>query len=143
MTNEALDRARQISDWLAGTDIALLELEGPGTSLRLRRSGSAYVEEAATPVSASIPPAATLVRTPSVGVLLYTHPQQQAPLAPVGSRVRAGQALALLRVGVLLLPVVAPRAGLVARALVAEGTTVGWGEAVVELLDEEDTWTST
>ena len=34
MTNEALARARQIADWLAGTDIALLELDGPGTSLR-------------------------------------------------------------------------------------------------------------
>lgn len=131
MTDAALDRARLIAGWLTGTDIALLELEGPGTSLRLRRCGGGYVEQETLPQAA----AGTLVRTPSVGVLLLAHPQQQAPLAPPGSRVRAGQALALLRIGVLLLPVVAPRDGQVARVLVADGTTVGYGEAVVELLE--------
>ena len=56
MTNAALLRARQVADWLAGTDIALLELDGPGISLRLRRLGEAFVEEAATaPVPASQP----------------------------------------------------------------------------------------
>lgn len=134
MTDAALERARQISGWLAGTDIALLELEGPGASLRLRRCGGSYVQEQPTPPVAAAAPG-TLVRTPSVGVLLHTHPQQQAPLAPPGSRVRAGQALALLRIGVVLLPVVAPRDGQVARVLVADGTTVGYGEAVVELLE--------
>ena len=37
MTLQASDLARQLAEWLNGSDITLLELTGPGTVIRLRR----------------------------------------------------------------------------------------------------------
>jgi acetyl-CoA carboxylase biotin carboxyl carrier protein len=140
MTLNTLELTRQLSAWLADTDIELLELEGPQTSLRLRRAIRAPV--ALSPTAAAEPsnlaaPAAgtTLVRADSVGVLLHRHPQRHAPLAPVGTRVRAGQPVALLRIGTLLLPVPAPRDGVVARLIADDGAALGYGEPLLELAD--------
>jgi acetyl-CoA carboxylase biotin carboxyl carrier protein len=134
-----LELTRQLSAWLAETDIELLELEGPQTSLRLRRAVPAYVAApVAAPAAAAGEPtvaAATVVRADSVGVLLHRHPQRHAPLAAVGARVRAGQPVALLRIGTLLLPVPAPRDGVVARLLADDGAAVGYGEPLLELQD--------
>jgi len=128
----------QLSTWMSGTDIELLELRGPNTALRLRRDGAAPVGAAAAPVPPRPPTAAasrktTVVTAPSVGVLLHRHPQREAALAPVGTRARAGQPLALLQIGMLLLPVPAPRDGVVTRHVAADRAIVGYGDPVVEL----------
>ena len=128
---------RQLSTWLAGTDIRSLELRGPGTSLRLRRGGGAAPVDEAVPVPSQQP--VTVVRrtavatAPAVGLLLHRHPQRDAALAPVGARVKAGQPLALLQIGTLLVPVPAPCDGVVTRHVALDGEIVGYGDAVVEL----------
>jgi acetyl-CoA carboxylase biotin carboxyl carrier protein len=58
---------------------------------------------------------------------------QEAPLAPCGSRIRAGQTVALLQIGALLLPIGAPRDGSVTGVLVPHGTLVGYGTKIIEL----------
>jgi acetyl-CoA carboxylase biotin carboxyl carrier protein len=137
MTDETLDQTTQICRWLAGTGIELFELRGPGTLLRLKRNGASYaVQPETAPVSdAAVPASGTtqVVRAGSVGVLLHAHPLRQAPLVQVGDVVRAGQALAVLRIGAVLLAVAAPRDGTVASILAADGATVGYGEPLVEL----------
>lgn len=113
----------QLRAWLAETDIGLLELRMPGGTVRLDnpRRGA----RAASP--------GTPIAAPSVGVFLRGHPLADAPLARVGERVRAGQAVGLLRIGPLLLPVAAPRDGVVAAVLAADGAPVGYGCALIEL----------
>jgi acetyl-CoA carboxylase biotin carboxyl carrier protein len=127
----------QLSAWLAGTDIEWLELRGPQTSLRLRRRNAAAIEWEAAPAPSQQPLAAvgraTVVKAPAVGVLLHRHPQRDAALAPVDTRVNAGQTLALLQIGTLLLPVPAPRDGIVTRHIAAVRAIVGYGDPVVEL----------
>lgn len=147
---DAAQRIRQLGDWLAGTDIAVLELSTPDTRLRLDRGTAASPTppaRAATPTSATTATAATagtdraprpagqLVRAQSVGVFLDTHPLAAAPLAPVGARVAAGQVLGLLRIGALLLPVTAPADAVVARVLATPGAAVGYGTALFDLND--------
>ncbi|HSW03866.1 acetyl-CoA carboxylase biotin carboxyl carrier protein subunit [Aquabacterium sp.] len=128
----------QLSAWLAATDIGLLELRGPGTHLCLRHDG-ARVTQADTlssetaSASASAPASTVLASAGSVGVFLHRHPLHPAPLAAVGTRVQAGQCLGLLQIGALLLPVSAPRAGIVAAHRVLHGTSVGYGTPLVEL----------
>ena len=119
----------QISAWLAGTDIALLELRGPGVSLTLRQHHGT--------VAAEPPSGLDTVTAASVGVFLHSHPLHEAPLVRIGERVRAGQTLGLLRIGALLLPVPAPRPGIVARVLVAHDAIVGFGTRLFELLPLE------
>ena len=120
---------RQLSDWLAATDIGLLELSGPGQAIRLHRNGAhSFTEEAPPP-----PPAATVVRAGSVGIVLDAHPLRTEPLVRVGDAVAEGQAVALLKIGLVLLAVPAPRAGIVSRIVAANGRAVGYGEPLVEL----------
>jgi acetyl-CoA carboxylase biotin carboxyl carrier protein len=151
----ALDRFRELSAWLAATDIALLELRGPDTLIRLRRGGNgvaaappedpAHRSPGATPRErgdddpASQPgcenAAVTVVRAPCVGILRHGHPLHDAPLAAAGRHVVAGQPLALLQIGHTLVPALAPRDGVVARLVARDGDAVGFGDPLVELLD--------
>jgi acetyl-CoA carboxylase biotin carboxyl carrier protein len=126
----------QLSAWLAGTDIEVLELRGPKASLRLRRGGAAPAEAAPATTRRSGIAASrgtTAVTAPSVGTLLHRHPQREAALAPVGARVKAGHPLALLQIGPLLLPVPSPLDGVVVRHVAADGAIVGYGDTLIEL----------
>ncbi|MGO4394916.1 acetyl-CoA carboxylase biotin carboxyl carrier protein subunit [Variovorax sp. M-6] len=139
---------REIAGWMAATDIGFLELRMPGETVRLGRQGEAVVPldldpilpgEAARPVArgAAVPtrpgPDVDTVTAASVGVFLHAHPCATAPFVRVGHGVQAGQALGLLRIGVLLLPVAASRAGTVAALRADDGATVGYGTALVDL----------
>lgn len=132
-----IDDIKQLSAWLADTDIALLELRGPDVHLRLRHDGARVDQvDDDLPPAPDAPGAATgrvVATAASVGVFLHQHPLQEAPLARPGLRVNAGQTIGLLQIGSLLLPVRAPRDATVAAALVAHGTTVGYGTPLIEL----------
>ena len=127
------ERVSQLSAWLAATDIDLLELRGEGTELRLLREGGRVDVMAPGEGIATAQPVLP-VAAPSVGIFLHSHPLHDAPLAVPGQAVAAGEALGLLRIGALLLPVIAPQAGTVAGHLVAHGTVVGYGTPVVDLI---------
>lgn len=95
------DDIARIAAWLKATDIALLELRGPGTALRLEQhAGSVTVEAIAPDATGEI-----VVRAPAVGVLLHRHPLRGDDLVAPGDAVEAGRVIALLQVGPLLLPV--------------------------------------
>ena len=131
MTNQEI---RQLAVWLKEKHLAGAEIHRPRLHLLLKRS----VDEVATPIQIAAPaaPKATdesLLKTPGLGRLLLTHPQQSELLASVGSRVAPGQLVALLQVGDLLLPVRSQKAGRVAAVLTSCGTTVGYGEAFMRL----------
>ncbi|HSV83738.1 MAG TPA: biotin/lipoyl-containing protein [Ramlibacter sp.] len=136
MTDQQLNDVRRLSDWLAGTDITLLELTGPGRSIRLRRNGGEFTSAPEPEVQApgEAPQGGpTVIRAGSVGVLLQAHPLRAEPLARVGQQVAAGQALALLKIGLVLLAVPAPRAGTVSRIVAPHEAPVGYGDVLIEL----------
>lgn len=122
----------QIEQWLSKTDIAGLELRGPGMELALYNRGGACHRV----------PVDTLERTGdslvavcagSVGVFLHRHPLHGQALARTGQHLQAGQMIGLLQIGILLLPVTAPQEGTFIRYRVPEGTTVGYGTALADL----------
>ena len=137
MSASSIERIRQLGEWLRATDISLLELRGPGESIRLRRQPSGEVREAEADAAPSAVPQSngttTLVRAGSVGIVLHTHPLRIEPLVKPGQQVAAGQAVALLRIGQVLLPVAAPRAGVVSRIVSTHESAVGFGTPLVEL----------
>lgn len=133
------DQIQQIAVWLAATDIGLLELRGPGLSLALRQDAGAVTvvdrDEAAQAEAASAPAAdMPTITAASVGVFLHRHPLREQALAAPGAAVQAGQAIGLLQIGLLLLPVTAPGDATVQELLVAHGTTVGYGTPLVSLM---------
>ena len=127
-----IDEVQQLSAWLAATDIDLLELDGPGEHLCLRRDG-ARVEIVPGDALQDGPEQRAVATAASVGVFLHGHPLRGETLASPGTVVRAGQVLGLLQVGALLIPVTAPVEGIVQAMLVARGETVGYGTPLVEL----------
>lgn len=134
------EQLQQLATWLAGTDIALLELRTPEGTLRLGRQGASsgeIVQRAAGAAGvagvAGAAPAPAVAAASSVGLFLHRHPLHAAPLVRIGERVPAGQLLGLLQIGPLLLPVHAPLDGVVAAMRAAAGQAVGYGAALVEL----------
>lgn len=130
---------QQLASWLAEAGIDYFELSGPGQRLRLTgagrgRSGSHAAERVDDPGGIRALDG-FIVKAPVAGTLLHSHPMQRAPLAPRGSPIRAGQTVALLQIGALLVPIAAPRDGIVANLLVEEGTLVGFGTGIIRLND--------
>jgi acetyl-CoA carboxylase biotin carboxyl carrier protein len=122
---------QQLAAWLAATDIDFLALQGPGIDVTIRRDGAAAAEAPAGPAPADHHQAS--VRAASPGVLLDRIPGRPAPLCSPGAPVHAGSLVALLQIGPLLLPVHAPCKGWAGDWLVAPGTTVGYGTAVLNI----------
>lgn len=114
---------------MTAAGVARLELAGPDVRLVLGRGAAPAAEAAAADQSAG--PIA--VTAPGVGTFLRSHPLHDRPLADDGETVVAGQAVALLQVGPLLVPVTAPVGGLIVGAAAAEGTLVGYGDRLLDL----------
>lgn len=131
------NQIRQIGEWLAASDIGLLELRGPGQTLRLRHDGAGVdvVENNCAAAGPAAPATLNVVVAPSVGVFLHRHPLREDALAMPGEAVHAGQALGLLQIGSLLLPVTAQVDATVYELLVAHGTVVGYGTPLLAMRD--------
>jgi acetyl-CoA carboxylase biotin carboxyl carrier protein len=147
----SLDEIRQVTSWLAATDIEFIEVGTPGATVRLKIERSDDGDDDALPRPSAAecfvaPPAAAKgdlarrsraqivsVTAKTVGVFLAAHPSRSAPLVAPGSRVKQGDTIGLLRIADLCLPVVAPLAGVVTRPLVAHGSTVGYGTPLFEI----------
>jgi len=128
----------EIAAAIAVAGIARLELTGPDVRLVLGRGASA--EPLAVEVEAEMmaPDAETIaVAAPGVGTFLRAHPLHDRPLAAAGDAVGAGQPIAVLQVGALLLPVVAPAAAVVVDAAVENGMLVGYGDRLFDLLPQD------
>ena len=136
------DIARQLEAWLRATPIHTLELRGPGTFIHLTQAtGHHPNQEPRTGAGAVARPedaTSTIVRAGSVGVVMHAHPLRDDPLVQIGQRVLAGQTVALLKVGAVLLPVPAPHDGVVIQVLVGDGAIVGYGDSLV-VIEKEGT----
>lgn len=133
----SFDQLRDLTVWMDEAGIDELELVGPAFRLRLGGSDlqtlddpTVELDRGAAPKSQ---PSRQIVAAPTVGLFLHRHPLHTTMLAPEGTQVKAGQALGLLRIGSLLVPVTAPRDGIVGAMLVAHETVVGFGTGLVEL----------
>jgi acetyl-CoA carboxylase biotin carboxyl carrier protein len=124
----------EIAAAMAAAGVARLELAGPDVRFTLGRSAAPVAEDVA---AADASGAGVAVTAPGVGTFRRAHPLHHAPLADSGETVAAGQAVALLQVGALLVPVVAPVGGLIVDAAVEDGTLVGYGDRLVDLMPQD------
>ena len=125
-----MTRIDELAQALVASGLAELHLSGPGTDIRLVRTCSGDVDRATPDTPAEI------IAAPGVGIFLAHHPLHTAPLANPGSHVRAGQVVALLRVGLLLRPVTAPTRGKLGVPLAETGKIVGYGTPLFHLHPE-------
>ena len=121
-----LDHVDQLSAWLKDANLGLLELRGPGATLRLVNDG-ASVRVVEGEESPSVDAPSMIVRAPSPGIFLDRHPLHERAIALGAADVRADDPLGFLQIGPLLFAVPAPRAGTLIDVLVAHGAIVGYG----------------
>lgn len=114
----------------AESGLAKLHLSGPGTDIHLVRRAAGEIDSVAPGHADDV------IVAPGVGIILTRHPLHTVPLARPG-RVRAGQTVALLRVGLLLCPVMAPAAGVLGAPLAEDGAMVGYGTPLFPLHPEQ------
>ena len=125
-----IEEIRQLALWLKEHHLAGAELSRPGAHLTLKR-GAPAVSVAAPAAVATVED--KVLRTTGLGRLLLTHPQLSEPFVAVGDPLSAGQLVAVLQVGDLLLPQRSGEAARVSDVRVPCGTTVGYGEAFLGL----------
>jgi acetyl-CoA carboxylase biotin carboxyl carrier protein len=130
------EQVSQFAAWLAGTDIAQLELRTVCGVLVVRRDGATTPEHDG-PSEPAAPSPMHRVTAPSVGVFLHRHPMhgddESPPLARAGQAVRAGQIVGFLRIGPLLLPVHVPNDGVIADVAATHEEIVGYGATLMHL----------
>jgi acetyl-CoA carboxylase biotin carboxyl carrier protein len=148
------EAVRALATILADTGLTEIEIEGKEGRIRVARAHPPVVAPAATTVLAPPPtaPAAAAsvaasvpsseadiarhpgaVTSPMVGVA-YLAPEPGAqPFVTVGQQVTAGQTLLLIEAMKTFNQIKAPKAGTVARILIASGTPVEYGEPLLVL----------
>jgi len=116
---------RSLAAAMSRSGIARIEIEGPEGRLSLQVSPDAAP---VTAVAVPSPAARGTVTAPSMGVFRCAHPDGLFTPCGEGASVEAGQILAFLQVGRLLLPVQAAGPGRIVAVLAAEGSLVGYGD---------------
>lgn len=124
-----LDEIERLAAHCVQTGIGEIAVSEPGFSLRLR------LMPAPGPVCPSAPraPEPGYVRAPGVGMFRSAHPTTGHVIAVVGQNVRKGDTVGVLQLDTHLKAVVAPSDGVLGRALVEDGTVVGYGAPLFEL----------
>jgi acetyl-CoA carboxylase biotin carboxyl carrier protein len=125
----------QLSAWLDEAGIDVLELIGPDRQLRLERAGKPGQDAAESSIAERKRhvPGGSTVKAPIAGTLLLKHPMHDTPLVVRGHRICAGQTVALLQIGTLLVSVTAPQDGIVTDVLGQDGSLIGFGTEIVRL----------
>jgi acetyl-CoA carboxylase biotin carboxyl carrier protein len=134
------DLVRKLATLLEET--GLTELEYSSGERRIRVVRGAALVPAVPPVRADTRPAESptaeetdpgAVTAPMVGTIYLSPEPGKAPFVKPGDTVTEGQTLLLIEAMKTFNPVRAPRAGRIARILVADGSPVEYGEGLVIL----------
>jgi acetyl-CoA carboxylase biotin carboxyl carrier protein len=143
------DLIRELAQLLTETGLTEIEIDREGMRVRVARQAAPTV--AAAPVAVTAAPAPTAapaqpdagadetdpgkhpgcVRSPMVGVAYLAPEPSAAPFVSVGARVTQGQTLLIIEAMKTMNHIPAPKAGVVARILVANSQPVEFGEPLV------------
>jgi len=122
-----------LTDWLEGSGASALEITTPdGAALKIVLDPGVR----AVPVAEAAPekPHGRAVKAPMAGLFHDRHPGAGAgPLAGKGQMLDAGALAGFVAVGPVLLPVIAPAAGMVAEVHAGAGDLIGYGDAVLTM----------
>ncbi|MBV9117651.1 MAG: acetyl-CoA carboxylase biotin carboxyl carrier protein [Acetobacteraceae bacterium] len=140
------DAIRALAGILTETGLTEIEIAEKDSRIRVVRAPGTAVPGAAAPVGAAPPDAALAppaseadalashpgaVLSPMVGVVYLSPEPGAAPFVTLGQTVSAGQTVLLIEAMKTFNHIKAPRAGTVARILVANASPVEYGEPLM------------
>lgn len=127
----------ELAAHLQRNNVAAIHIEAADGELKLVApvDASRQTPHRATPVPAPASrPGSLLAKAPTAGIFVAAHPLAH-PLRPereiaAGSAVAKGDIVAFVKVGPVLVPVIAEKAGTVASVVPETGTLVGYGTSL-------------
>ncbi|MCL2894525.1 acetyl-CoA carboxylase biotin carboxyl carrier protein [Brenneria tiliae] len=129
----AIAELRQIASRMNQSGLRDIEIVDGRCRVRMRCDASRPAEVAPT---AAAQPACTTIAAPRPGIVWFSHPLNGRVIAEPGATVAAGELVALLGVGHLLLPVRSSAGGTVRQLCVADGCVVEYGTELMTLSQE-------
>lgn len=134
----ALKDLRNVAHKMRRSGLSQIEIGGNGYRVRLRFNPPAAALPAGEAITPSPAAASTDAQTASLrasmpGTVWLWHPSNGQPFAPLGSTVTQGEVLALLKVGLIFLPLRSPVDGAVDALRVAHGESVEYDSAILTL----------
>jgi acetyl-CoA carboxylase biotin carboxyl carrier protein len=137
-----LDLVRELANLLSEAGLSEIEYASGEVRVRVARAGpaaSAAVAPSAAASTAGVRESDALLdhpgllTSPMVGVAYTAADPGSPPFVKVGDAVEAGATLLLIEAMKVFNPIKAPRAGVVTRMLVSNGTPVEYGEPLLIL----------
>ncbi len=117
-----------LTDALTAAGVDGLEISGASGQLRIVISAKSEVRTAGMP-----PAQAFVVKATMAGIFCLQRPGSAGTSADLPRSVTASEVLGFLRIGPILLPISAGRAGLLTRRVAQPDTLVGFGDALFEI----------
>lgn len=120
---------------LERNNVSAIEIETPDGSLKIvtMAGGQAPAEE--RPSGAVKVPVGTrdiLARAPMAGIFTPAHPQRPDRAVQAGQSVVKGEIFAFVTAGLVIVPVIAEKAGTVGEIVAEAGTLVGYGSTLLK-----------
>ncbi|MCQ1851381.1 acetyl-CoA carboxylase [Neorhizobium galegae] len=122
-----------LTEALTAAGVDGIEISGPGGQLRLVISKGEGPHIRLTGGIGTNPANAAIVKAPIAGCFCAIHPSVSEETETLPRRVSDKDVVGFIRIGSVLLPVLAGRSGLLARRLAESGALVGFGDPLFEI----------
>ncbi|MFK3780244.1 acetyl-CoA carboxylase biotin carboxyl carrier protein [Agrobacterium sp. NPDC089420] len=120
---------------LARNNVSAIEIETPDGSLKIVAMAGGQAAAARRPIeTAKVPVKAgdILARAPMAGIFIPAHPQHPDRAVQTGQSVTKGEVVAFVAAGLVIVPVIAEKAGTVGEIVAEAGALVGYGSTLLK-----------
>ena len=117
-----------LTEALTAAGVDGLEISGPSGKLRIVVSVDGEVRR-----TEPTPTAVMTMKAPIAGVFCSQHPSSSDAPEDLPRMVSNATVLGFLRLGPILVPLAAPKAGVLTRQFVADGALVGFGDTLFQI----------
>ncbi|MCZ7480897.1 MULTISPECIES: biotin/lipoyl-containing protein [Rhizobium/Agrobacterium group] len=120
---------------LERNNVSAIEIETPDGSLKIVGMAGDQTPAALRPIETNKAPVKTgdiLARAPMAGIFTPAHPQRPDRVVQAGQSVVKGEIVAFVTAGLVLVPVIAEKAGTVSEIVAETGTLVGYGSTLLK-----------
>ncbi|MCZ7464114.1 biotin/lipoyl-containing protein [Rhizobium rhizogenes] len=115
---------------LERNNVSAIEIETPDGSLKIVAMAGSQASAAQRPIEAAKAPVKAgdiLARAPMAGIFTPAHPQRPDRGVQAGQSVTKGEIVAFVTAGLVIVPVIAEKAGTVSEIVAEAGALVGYG----------------
>lgn len=125
----------ELAAHLERNNVSAIEIETPDGSLKIVAMAGGQAPAARRPSEAAkapVKPVGILARAPMAGIFTPAHPQRPDRVVQAGQSVTKGEIVAFVAAGLLIVPVIAEKAGTVSEIVAEAGALVGYGSALLK-----------